>query len=304
MLTIKMILVFVSVFIAWMAVEIIINRLVPLVKEVWAAKRKFATDEKALEPFEDIGGASFDTEKALMEIRQAVAQAIATEKQLEQQLEKNISQAATWENRANMALEQNNQVLADQAIERQKQYLDAVAHLTEELEISRKSTTSLQRGLTDVELLLRKNDSLKARNRNADTLLKFNKHFAALLTTYALAQNKLVEEKLHGIIDEMPAGLMVVDGKGQVLAVNPQIEAMTGISADDMCHKISADTIFMQSDEVTLSSKIKEIAGKGIYSTHVRTNNEVWTPADVTISRITSGDYIICVLDATTRAKL
>jgi PAS domain S-box-containing protein len=310
LLTIQMILVFVLVFIALLAVEIVIQRIISMWKQNCASNRKSQGCMSVIDrdPLSEMDVASTDLDEALIQIRQAVAQAIATERQLERQLEKNNEQAATWENRAKMAIEQNNQDLADQTYQRQKQYLNAITHLTEELEKSRKSTEPLRQKLTDLEAdvhrIKTRSDVLRSRSRNADAYLTFNKHFAALLATYAVAQNKLVEEKLHGIIDEMPAGLMVVKSDGQILAVNPQIETMTGISADEICHKISADTIFMQSDEVTLSSKIKELAGKGIYSTHVRTNNEVWTPADVTISRIKSGDYIICVLDATTRAKL
>jgi PAS domain S-box-containing protein len=310
LLTIQMILVFVLVFIALLAVELVIQRLISMWKENCASNPKSTgcMSDIDRDPLSEMDVASINLDETLRQMRQAVAQVIATEKQLEQQLEKNIQQAASWENRAKMAIEQNNQELADQACQRQKQYLDAVTHLTEELEEIRKTTQPLRQNLTKMERhatrIKTRSDVLKARSQTADAYFTFNKHFAALLATYAIAQNKLVEEKLHGIIDEMPAGLMVVKSDGQILAVNPQIETMTGISADEICHKISADTIFMQSDEVTLSSRIKELAGKGIYSTHVRTNNEVWTPADVTISRIKSGDYIICVLDATTRAKL
>src|ERR1700733_13443039 len=66
-----------------------------------------------------------DLQSNLIQVRQAVAQAIATEKQLEQQLQKNKDQAATWQNRAAMALQQNSQELSNQAMERKQQYLEA-----------------------------------------------------------------------------------------------------------------------------------------------------------------------------------
>jgi Phage shock protein A (IM30), suppresses sigma54-dependent transcription len=53
-----------------------------------------------------------DLQSNLIQVRQAVAQAIATEKQLEQQLQKNKEQAETWHNRAAMAVQQNNDDLA------------------------------------------------------------------------------------------------------------------------------------------------------------------------------------------------
>jgi PAS domain S-box-containing protein len=308
LLTVKMILVFVLVFIAWVTVEIVIRRIITLVKEKCFSRKRCKGNEEAADSFEEIDITLDDLESALKNVRMAVAQAIATERQLEQQLEKNVQQAATWDSRAAMALQQNNPTLAEQAYQRKEQYSKAATQLEEQLEKSRNIANPLRQGLTDLESDFRqlhtRKELLKARNQSAEAYIKFNKHFAALLATYAIAQNKLVEEKLHGIIDEMPAGLMVVNREAQILAVNPQIEAMTGIRADDMCHKISADTIFMQSNEESLSSRIKDLAGNGIYSTNVRTSDEGWTPADITISRIKSGDFIICVLDATTRTRL
>ena len=134
MLTIKMILVFVLVFIAWMAVEIVINRLIPWVKQGCAAIRNSQTVEKDLDPFEEIDGETFNIDKALLELRLAVAHNIATERQLEAQLEKNNSQAATWENRAATAVEQNNHSLAKQALERKEEYRKAAARIRIQLE--------------------------------------------------------------------------------------------------------------------------------------------------------------------------
>src|ERR1700722_13958109 len=70
-----------------------------------------------------------DLQNNLIQVRQAVAQAIATEKQLEQQLQKNRDQATTWQNRAAMAVQQNNDELARQALQRKQQFAQAAADL-------------------------------------------------------------------------------------------------------------------------------------------------------------------------------
>nr|MBP7576999.1 PspA/IM30 family protein [Candidatus Obscuribacter sp.] len=69
----------------------------------------------------------------VISVRQAVAQAIATEKQLETQLQKNKDQAGTWQNRAGMAVQQNNDELARQALQRKQQYAQAAADLETQL---------------------------------------------------------------------------------------------------------------------------------------------------------------------------
>src|SRR5271170_1910083 len=81
-----------------------------------------------------------DLQSNLIQVRQAVAQAIATEKQLEQQLKKNQEQATTWQNRASLAVQQNNDDLARQALQRKQQYTQAAAELEQQLKTQRELT--------------------------------------------------------------------------------------------------------------------------------------------------------------------
>src|ERR1700736_5986838 len=83
-----------------------------------------------------------DLQNNLIQVRQAVAQAIATEKQLEQQLQKNKDQAETWQNRAAMAVQQGNDDLAKQALQRRQQYVQAATDLETQLKSQKDSTTT------------------------------------------------------------------------------------------------------------------------------------------------------------------
>jgi phage shock protein A len=87
----------------------------------------------------------------LVQVRQAVAHAIAAEKFLEQQLQKARDQAHTWLKRAHMASEQKNEDLADQARQRMAQYNHAAQALEEQLNQQRQSTPTLRQKLTDLE---------------------------------------------------------------------------------------------------------------------------------------------------------
>src|SRR5271166_1732803 len=97
-----------------------------------------------------------DLQSNLIQVRQAVAQAIATEKQLEQQLQKNKDQGATWQNRAAMAVQQGNDDLAKQALQRRQQYVQAANDLEAQLKQQKESTATLRQRLTDLEAEVQK----------------------------------------------------------------------------------------------------------------------------------------------------
>src|SRR4030088_12641 len=91
-----------------------------------------------------------DLQNNLIQVRQAVAEAIATEKQLEQQLQKNKDQAATWQNRAQLAVQQSNDDLARQALQRKQQYAQAASELETQLKSQKEATANLRQRLTEL----------------------------------------------------------------------------------------------------------------------------------------------------------
>ncbi len=118
---------------------------------------------KSSPPFEDVDDPCFQLEQAyqklqsdLIDVRQAVAQSIATEKQLEQQIQKNRDQADTWLNRAAMAVQQENLDLANQARQRMSGYSQAVEDLENQLVVHTESTVDLRQRLTDLEVTVQK----------------------------------------------------------------------------------------------------------------------------------------------------
>src|ERR1700733_8048183 len=119
-----------------------------------------------------------DLQSNLIQVRQAVAQAIATEKQLEQQLQKNKDQAETWQNRAAMAVQQNNDDLAKQALQRRQQYVTAATDLETQLKAQKENTTTLRQRLTDLEAEVQKAYTKKqvliARDKAAQATSKAN----------------------------------------------------------------------------------------------------------------------------------
>ena len=119
-----------------------------------------------------------DLQSNLIQVRQAVAQAIATEKQLEQQLKKNVEQVDVWQTSAGMAVQQGNDDLARQALQRKQQYASAVKDLETQLQAQKEITAGLRRRLAELEAEASKTYTKKqvliARDKAAQATSKAN----------------------------------------------------------------------------------------------------------------------------------
>jgi phage shock protein A len=136
----------------------------------------------------------------LIQVRQAVAQAIATEKQLEGQLQKNRDQAATWQNRAAMAVQQGNDDLARQALQRKTQYAQAAADLEVQLKSQKEATATLRQRLTDLEGEVQKAYTKKqvliARDKAATATSKANEIISKTSANGAMSVIERMEQKV------------------------------------------------------------------------------------------------------------
>jgi phage shock protein A len=146
-----------------------------------------------------------DLQSNLIQVRQAVAQAIATEKQLEQQLIKNNDQAQTWQNRAAMAVQQNNDELAKQALQRKQQYAQASSDLETQLKSQKEATVALRSRLSDLEAEVQKAYTKKqvliARDKAAVATSKANEILSKTTASGAMS----VIEKMETRVQEREA---------------------------------------------------------------------------------------------------
>lgn len=92
----------------------------------------------------------------LITVRMAVAQSIATEKQLDVQISKNRELVETWTNRVNKANEHESHSLAEIARQRQESYEHAVAELEQLLENHKLETEDLRNHLFELEVTAQK----------------------------------------------------------------------------------------------------------------------------------------------------
>ncbi len=187
------------------------------------------------DPESTLEAAYQDLQADLIQVRQAVAQAIATEKQLEEQVKRNKEQIGTWQNRAAMASQQNNEDVATQARQREAQYSQAASELEEQLDKQRIAASRLRSKLTELECLVQsaytQKQVLIARHRGVKAVAKANKILsgvamdgifsemaqrasereAAALESEAIAQGLDTKELLAKLITALNAATAVIE---------------------------------------------------------------------------------------------
>ena len=136
----------------------------------------------------------------LIKMRQAVAQAIAAQKRTEQQYQKNLSEANTWQQRAQLALSKGEEGLAREALVRKKTYADTAATLKPQLDTQVQQIEVLRRNLTVLESKLSeaktRKDMLKARLITAKTNKQIQETMGTINSSSAMSTFDRMEDKV------------------------------------------------------------------------------------------------------------
>jgi phage shock protein A len=155
---------------------------------------------KAEDPEKILEQAIIDMNEDLVQLRQAVARAIAAQKRTEQQYTKNLSESNTWEQRAKLALGKGDEGLAREALVRKKSYSDAASTLKTQLDQQGGQVDTLKRNLIALESKISeaktKKDMLKARANAAKANEQLQNTLGNLSTGSAMAAFDRMEEKV------------------------------------------------------------------------------------------------------------
>ncbi len=123
--------------------------------------------DKAEDPEKVLEQSIRDMGDDLVKMRQAVAQAIASQKRTEQQYNKNQSEAEKWQQRAQLALSKGDENLAREALMKKKTYAETATTLKTQLDAQSQQVGTLRKSLTGLEGKISeaktKKDMLKAR---------------------------------------------------------------------------------------------------------------------------------------------
>lgn len=186
---------------------------------------------KAEDPEKILDQAIIDMQEDLVQLRQAVARAIATQKRSEQQYNKNIQEANTWQQRAQLALSKGDENLARQALARKKACTDAAAVIKQQLDAQTAQVSTLKSNLIALESKISeaktKKDMLKARANAAKAQKQLQETVGNLGTGSAMNAFERMEEKVIALEAESQS---VAEIAGSSLEQQfAQLEAGSGV---------------------------------------------------------------------------
>ncbi|HEY9872175.1 MAG TPA: PspA/IM30 family protein [Candidatus Obscuribacterales bacterium] len=155
---------------------------------------------KAEDPEKILEQSIIDMQEDLVQLRQAVAQTIATQKRTEQQYNKAQTEANSWQQRAQLALQKGDENLARQALERKKGNSETAAALKGQLDAQSGQVDTLKRNLIALESKISeaktKKDMLKARAQAAKANEQLQNTLGSLNTSGSMAAFERMEEKV------------------------------------------------------------------------------------------------------------
>ncbi|MFB2835518.1 PspA/IM30 family protein [Floridanema evergladense] len=155
-----------------------------------------------------------EMQEDLIQLRQAVAAAIATKKRTERDVNNAQSHAETWYSRAQLALEKGNEQLAREALVRRKSYWDTAQALQGQLTAQETIITKLKQDLRTLEGKIAearmKKDLYIARARSAQAALKMNE----LLDRYNPSGTLRAFERMEEKILQLEARSEVIENMG------------------------------------------------------------------------------------------
>lgn len=173
---------------------------------------------KAEDPEKILEQTVLDMQEDLIQLRQAVAQAIATQKRTERQYSQASSTADEWYRRAQLAIQKGDDTLAKEALTRRKSYQETATVMKTQLDQQETVVAQLKQNMMKLESKISeaktKKDLFIARARSAKATQQINDMLGQVGTGSAMAAFERMEEK--------------------VLQMEAQAEAVAELGMDDL----------------------------------------------------------------------
>ena len=154
----------------------------------------------AEDPEKIMEGVVMQMQDNLIELRQAVAQAIATQKRTERQTAQADSTAEEWYRRAQLALQQDNEPLARDALTKRRAYLETSTALSTQIEQQKTVVTKMKDDMRTLEQKINevktKKDLYIARARSAQASYRLQEMLSEVSSTDSLKAFERMEEKV------------------------------------------------------------------------------------------------------------
>lgn len=138
-------------------------------------------------------------ESSIKKTKEAIVASVTNEKMLDQQIKKSQEELATWEKRAAVAVQQNNDELARQCLQKKQELAQKANMLTTQLEEQKTNTANLKKRYSEIEEqykdFQRKKANLSARGNASDALSKANQLLSAGPTGTDKWEQKIAEKE-------------------------------------------------------------------------------------------------------------
>ncbi|MDV3002394.1 MAG: Phage shock protein A [Chroococcopsis gigantea SAG 12.99] len=155
---------------------------------------------KAEDPEKILEQAVTDMQEDLVQLRQAVARAIAEQRQTEQKFSKEQTEAGKWEQRAKLALSKGDEGLAREALKRKKDLTETATILRQQLDQQSVQVESLRKNLMALESKISeaktKKNMLQARVKAAKANEDVQKTLSGIDTSSSMSAFERMEEKV------------------------------------------------------------------------------------------------------------
>ncbi len=155
---------------------------------------------KAEDPEKILEQAVIDMQEDLIQLRQAVAQAIASQKRTTQQYNQAQTESNNWQQRAQLALQKGDENLAREALTRKKTHAEASVSLKSQLDNQTTQVDTLKRSLIALEGKISeaktKKDMLKARASAAKAQEQLQSMVSNMGTGSAMGAFERMEDKV------------------------------------------------------------------------------------------------------------
>lgn len=171
---------------------------------------------RAEDPEKILEQAVQDMQDDLIQLRQAVAQAIATQKRSERQQSQAESMANEWQRRAQLALEKGDESLAREALVRRKSYKENADAIRAQLDQQNGVVVRLKQSMGTLESKLAeaktRKDLFVARARAAKASQQLNEMLGRTSTSSALSAFERMEDRVNQLEAESEAAAELAEG--------------------------------------------------------------------------------------------
>jgi len=155
------------------------------------------------DPEKILNQAMEDMQSDLVKVRQSYAEITATQRRLLKQKEQADALAQDWYQRAQLALQKENEGLAKEALTRRQQQVDEANNLQEQIDFQNASIDKLYEGMQALESKIleakSKKEQMVARARTAQSTQKVNDMLGGMSGTTSMDAFNRMEEKVEAL---------------------------------------------------------------------------------------------------------